>query len=166
MGVRSGSHSSHHWLWHKQLSFSQPQFTNLSGCRPHINQWSCTSSHTAMSSTSHLCALLPCPWPRPIMRKLQAHLNWGTSSKIPEWKWKCQLLSCIWLFVTPRTVCTRFLWPWDSPGKNIGLVCHSPTPGDFLDSGIEPESPALHADSLPFEPQIPEKYPLIKTVKV
>ena len=70
------------------------------------------------------------------------------------------------LTVTPRTVPTRFLCPWDSPGKNIGLVSHFPSPGDFLDPGIEPESPTLHADSLPFKSQIPGKYPLIKTVKV
>ena len=160
MGVRSGSLSSHHWLWHKQLSFSQPQFTNLlNGCRSHINHWSCTSSYTAMSRTSNLCALLPRPWPRPIMRKLQAHLNWGTSSKIPEWKWKCQSLSCVQLSVTPRIAPTRFLCPWDSPGKNIGLVSRSPSPGDFLDPGIETESPSLHADSLPSEP--PGKAPNI-----
>ena len=29
-----------------------------------------------------------------------------------------------------------------------------PTPGDLLNPGIEPESPALQADSLPSEPQI------------
>ena len=28
-----------------------------------------------------------------------------------------------------------------------------PTPGDLPDSGIEPESPMLQADSLPSEPQ-------------
>ena len=41
-----------------------------------------------------------------------------------------------------------------------------PSPGYLSDSGIEPESPTLHADSLPFKSQIPGKYPLIKTVKV
>ena len=40
-----------------------------------------------------------------------------------------------------------FLCPWDSPGKNAGVGL------PFLtDSGIEPESPALQADSFPFEP--------------
>ena len=29
----------------------------------------------------------------------------------------------------------------------------SPSPGDLADPGIEPRSPALQADSLPFEPQ-------------
>ena len=31
------------------------------------------------------------------------------------WKWK--LLSCVWLFVTPWTICS----PWNSPGQNIGV---------------------------------------------
>jgi len=30
--------------------------------------------------------------------------------------------------VTPWTVATRLLCPWDSPGKNTGVGCHFPTP--------------------------------------
>ena len=39
----------------------------------------------------------------------------------------------------------------DSPGKNYssGLPC--PPPGDLLNPGIKPRSPALQADSLPPE---------------
>ena len=40
-----------------------------------------------------------------------------------------QLLNCIWLFVVPWT---RFLWPWDFPGKNIGVGCHFLFQGIFL----------------------------------
>ena len=32
---------------------------------------------------------------------------------------------------------------WDFPGKNTGVGCHSPSPGDLPDPGIEPMSPAL-----------------------
>ena len=46
---------------------------------------------------------------------------------------------------------TRLLCPWDSPGKNIGVGCHFPSPGDLPDPGIEPGSPALQADSLSTE---------------
>ena len=35
------------------------------------------------------------------------------------------------------------------------MGCHVPPPGDLLDLGIEPKSPAWQADSLPSEP--PEK---------
>ena len=40
----------------------------------------------------------------------------------------------------------------DSPGKNTGVGCPCPPPGDLPNSGIEPSSPALQVDSLPFEP--------------
>ena len=63
----------------------------------------------------------------------------------PWWKWKCRLLSHVWLFATPWTV--RLLCPWDSPGKNTGLPF--PSPGDLPDPGIEPGSPALPCLALP-----------------
>jgi len=37
-----------------------------------------------------------------------------------------------------------------------GLLC--PPPGDFHDSGFEPASPALQADSLPSEPPVIQLY--------
>ena len=62
------------------------------------------------------------------------------------------VLSCfsyVWLFVILWLLC-----PWDSPGKNTGVLPR-PCPGHLLDPGIEPmsaASPALQADSLPTEP--------------
>ena len=53
---------------------------------------------------------------------------------------------------------SSFLYPWDSPGKNIGVGLPCPPLGDFPNPGIKPvspASPALQADSLPTEP--PEK---------
>ena len=41
---------------------------------------------------------------------------------------------------------TRFLYPWDSPGKNTGARLPFPTPGNLPNPGIKPEtleSPAL-----------------------
>ena len=52
---------------------------------------------------------------------------------------------------------TRLLSPWDSPGKNTGVGGHFLLQGNLPDPGIEPSSPALQADSLPFEP--PGKLP-------
>ena len=40
---------------------------------------------------------------------------------------------------------TRLFCPWDSPGKNIGVGCHSLLQGNLPDSGIKPRSPALQA---------------------
>ena len=33
--------------------------------------------------------------------------------------------------------------PWNSPGQNTGVGCHSPSPGDLPNPEIEPRSPAL-----------------------
>ena len=41
----------------------------------------------------------------------------------------------------------------DTPGKNIGVACHFPSPGNLPNSGIEPRSPEMQADSLPTELQ-------------
>ena len=42
----------------------------------------------------------------------------------------------------------RLLCPWDSPGKNTRVGCHSLRLGGLSEPGIEPGSPALQADSL------------------
>ena len=64
-----------------------------------------------------------------------------------KWKW-----SHIWLFVTPWTVAYQ-----DPPFMGFsrqeywsGLLF--PSPKDLSDPGIEPGTPTLKADSLPFEP--------------
>ena len=44
----------------------------------------------------------------------------------------------------------RLLCPWNSPGKNTGVGCHS-SQEDLPNPGVEPGSPALQADSLPSE---------------
>ena len=40
----------------------------------------------------------------------------------------------------------------DSPGKDSGVGCHVPPPGDLPNPGIKPRSPALQVYSLPSEP--------------
>ena len=42
--------------------------------------------------------------------------------------------------------------PWNSPGKNMGLGCHSLLQGNLSNTGIEPGSPAVQADSSQSEP--------------
>ena len=49
------------------------------------------------------------------------------------------------------TLCDPMVCPWNSPGKNTGVDCPFPSPCDLPDSGNEPGSPALQADSLPSE---------------
>ena len=53
-------------------------------------------------------------------------------------------LSGVRLFATPWTVAYQALPPWDFPGKNTGMGCHFPSPGDLPNAGIEPGSPALY----------------------
>ena len=71
------------------------------------------------------------------------------------------LLTQLCLTVTPWTVaCQAPLSrnsPWNSPGKNTEVGCHFLQQGIFPEPGIETRSPALQADSLPFE-QLVELY--------
>ena len=46
----------------------------------------------------------------------------------------------------------RLLCPWDSPGKNTGVGCHSLLQGIFPTQGLNPGSPELQADSSASEP--------------
>ena len=46
---------------------------------------------------------------------------------------------------------TRLLCPWNSPVKNTGVGCHFLLQGNLPNPGIKPGSPALQADSWPFE---------------
>ena len=54
---------------------------------------------------------------------------------------KVKLLSRVQLFAIPWTVATRFLPPWDSPGKNTGVGCHFFLQGIFLTRGSNPGLP-------------------------
>ena len=51
--------------------------------------------------------------------------------------------------MTPWTVATRFLCPWDFPGQEYWSGLSFPSPGDLPDPGMELGSPTSQADSLP-----------------
>ena len=62
-----------------------------------------------------------------------------------------QLLSCVWLFATPRTVVHQVPLSKD-PGKNTGVGSHFLLPGIFPTQGLNPHLLCLlhwQADSLP-----------------
>ena len=70
---------------------------------------------------------------------------------------RAQSLSRVGLFATLWTVSTRPLCPWNFPGNNTRVGSHFLLQGIFPTQGsnsgeIEPRSPELQADSLPFEP--------------
>jgi len=59
-------------------------------------------------------------------------------------------------------MCYSLLCPWDSPGKNIGVGCHTFLQGIFMTQGLDPR--LLHllhwqADSLPLAPPGKEHSP-------
>ena len=56
----------------------------------------------------------------------RVYILWLLLLSIGSLKVKVKLLSLAWLFATPWTVaCTKLLRPWDFPGKNTGVGCHS-----------------------------------------
>ena len=62
-------------------------------------------------------------------------------------------VSLVRLLETPWTVTSaRLLGPWGFSGKNTGVGCHFPPPGDLPDPGIKLASPALQAGCLPADP--------------
>ena len=75
--------------------------------------------------------------------------RWGSGQRggwSGQWERKVKVLvtQCL-------TLCDPMVWPWTSPGRNTGVGCHSLLQGIFPTQGSKPGSPALQADSLPFE---------------
>ena len=63
--------------------------------------------------------------------------------------WKS--FSCVRLFVTPWTVAHKTPLSTDFSRKEYWSGLPFPSPGDLPESGVEPRSPTLQADSLPSE---------------
>ena len=64
----------------------------------------------------------------------------------------CQLLSRVQLFAVSWTVSRQVPLSMEFSRQEYWSGLPFPSPGDLPDPGIEPGSPALQADSLPFEP--------------
>ena len=65
---------------------------------------------------------------------------------------KVKLLSPVCLFATPWTVAYQALLSMGFSRQESWSGLPFPSPGDLPDPGIEPGSPALQADALPWEP--------------
>ena len=63
-----------------------------------------------------------------------------------------KLLSFVRLFVTPWTVTYHVTLTMGFSRQECWSGLPFPSPGDLPDPGIKPRSPALQADSLPWEP--------------
>ena len=66
--------------------------------------------------------------------------------------WKCYLLSCVWLFVTPWTIAQQAPLSMEFSKKEYWVGSQSLLHGILSTQGSKLESPALQADSLPSEP--------------
>ena len=62
-------------------------------------------------------------------------------------KWKCQSLSCIWLFATLWTAARQAPLSVEFSGQEYWSGLPFPSPGDLPDPGTKPGSPVLQADS-------------------
>ena len=67
-------------------------------------------------------------------------------------KWKCYLLSRIWLFETPWTVARHAPLSMEMSRQEYWSRFPCPPPGALPNTGTEPGSPALQADTLLYEP--------------
>ena len=70
-----------------------------------------------------------------------------------NWTISCGLVSKSFpTLATPWTVACQAPLSMEFPMQEYWRGLLFPSPGDFPDPGIEPGSPALQADTLPFEP--------------
>ena len=74
--------------------------------------------------------------------------DWHIYTAIYKEKWKCSLLSHVWLFEIPRTVASQAPLSMGVFRQEHWSGVPFPSPGDLPHPGIEPGSPALQADSL------------------
>ena len=65
---------------------------------------------------------------------------------------KVKLLSCVRLFATPGTIACQAPLSMRFSKQEYWRGLPFPSPGDLLNPGIKPRSPALQADSFPAEP--------------
>ena len=83
-----------------------------------------------------------------LFKWLHIIVHCATESKF---KSKCQLLSCVQLFVTPWTVALQAPLSMGFSRQEYGSGLSFPSPGNLCNLGTEPGSPALQVDSLLLE---------------
>ena len=59
---------------------------------------------------------------------------------------------CVWVTQSCLTLCDPIVCPWNSPGKNTGVGCHSFLQGIFLTQGLNLCLLHWQLDSLPLSP--------------
>ena len=131
------------------LPFLKPAWTSVSSW--FMYSWSL--AWRILSITLLACEMTAIVWP--FEHSLALRGFWGIWSESSEEFHHSHFVSC----VLSRSVVsdslwphglwpTRLLFPFNSPGKNTGVSCHSLFQGIFLTQG----TPVLCANSLPSEP--------------
>ena len=94
-----------------------------------------------------------CPICQQIWKTHQWPQDWKRSVFIPiPKKVKVKSLSRVQLFATPWTIAYQAPLSMGFSRQEYWSGLSFPSPGDLLNPGMEPRSPALQADSLPSEP--------------
>ena len=129
----------------QSVEFSRPEYWSgqpfpSPGNLPDTGIWTWHSTLTVDS-------LLPEPSGKPVcLVSTERPLERGASTK-----YKVKLPSCVWLFVTPRTSAYQAPLSRKFSRQEYWSRFPFPFPGNFLNPGIGPKSPALWADNLPSE---------------
>ena len=90
--------------------------------------------------------------PNPRIKPMSPALASGFCTTESLKKSESELLSCVWLFATPWTVAHQAPPSMGFSRQEYWSGLPFPSPGNLLDLGIEPRSPALQADALTSEP--------------
>ena len=89
-----------------------------------------------------------CPWEAANSPEYNIHYG-GRLTKVRV----CLTLGCVWLFATPWTAAHQAPPSMGFSRQEYWSGLPFPSPGDLLDPGIQPRSPALQVDSLPLSHQ-------------
>ena len=85
-------------------------------------------------------------WGLRLLIKMATHFSHVCIHTLHAYRHAKSLQSCLTLCDPMNCNPTRLLCPWDSPAKNTRVGCHSLSPGNLPNPGIEPKShmsPAL-----------------------
>ena len=124
----------------QQFDFNWSKYASVSSSYWKTDRWGWFASRVGF-----IFRMFPVGWPF-------INLKWS-EVKWSEVKWsEVKLLSRVWLFAIPWTVVYQASLSMGFSRQEYWSALPFPSPGDLPDTGIEPGSPTLQADTLPSEP--------------
>ena len=110
----------------------------------------CDDDHQPSSLLTYLVLKQPYQAGRVLLSPFYSWEGWGMEGCPRFCKVKVKSLSHVWLFATPWTVAYQAPQSMEFSRQEYWSGLSFPSPGDLPNPGIEPRSPALQADALPF----------------